>query len=103
MSKKSLKPKSAATPPYVGFAADWHVAKLPLMRVANHDSVGGDGSGGSSARWGDGKKDSVSFIRLISTRWFRPIIWCGNPKAGQEVSRLQIPPMIQRLRLPDLQ
>jgi hypothetical protein len=26
-----------------------HVAKLPLMRIANHDSVGGDGICGSSA------------------------------------------------------
>jgi hypothetical protein len=25
------------------------VAKLPLMRIANHDSVGGDGIGGSGA------------------------------------------------------
>ena len=33
---------------HVRFALDC-VAKLPLMRIANHDSVGGDGIGGSSA------------------------------------------------------
>jgi hypothetical protein len=30
------------------FAPDC-VAKLPLMRIANHDSVGGEGIGGSGA------------------------------------------------------
>jgi hypothetical protein len=35
-------------PTNVGFGGDC-VAKLPLMRIANHDSVGEDGIGGSGA------------------------------------------------------